>query len=161
EARPASSGDRLRGRRKEGQMRILLSAAEASSDMHGAELLRSLRELRGETGGSAVEAFGVGGPGLRAQGLHSIVDARQLLAMGFSEAISKVPRLRAALDDIAEEARRDPPNVAVLIDYPEFHFRLAARLREQGVPVVCYIPPKLWAWRPGRARKLRELYRKV
>jgi lipid-A-disaccharide synthase len=142
-------------------MRILISAAEASSDAHGAELLRALRVEFGPGRGEELRAWGVGGPKLRAQGLDARVDAAALLAMGFTEAVSRLPRLRAALDELTAAVAAERPDVAVLIDYPEFHFRLAERLRAQGVPTVCYIPPKLWAWRRRRARKLRELYRRV
>ncbi|MEK6704544.1 MAG: lipid-A-disaccharide synthase [Bdellovibrionota bacterium] len=138
-------------------LRILVSAAEASSDAHGAELLKALGRLSDRR----IEAFGIGGPKLQASGFRTVVDARELLVMGFSEIISRLPKALSALRRISDEVLRVRPDVAVLIDYPEFHLRLAKILRRRGIPTVCYIPPKLWVWRSGRLSKLRALYSKV
>lgn len=137
-------------------MKILISAAEASSDTHGAALLRALREEAG-----AVTAFGIGGPGLQAEGLRAVVDARGLLSMGFLEIVSKLPRFLRSLARVAEAARVERPDVAVVIDYPDFHFRLARRLKALGIPVIYYIPPKVWVWRRKRVRVLRERFARV
>ena len=149
-------------------MKILISAAEASSDAHGAELLRALQaELRGSGGlGAAevpevIEAFGLGGPKLQAAGLRAVVDARELLAMGFIEILGRLPRIFSALRRLSDEASLQKPDVAVVIDYPDFHFRLARRLKRLQVPVVYYIPPKVWVWRKGRIRRLRESFVKI
>lgn len=145
-------------------MKILISAAETSSDAHGAELLRELRALAASgasTSESGFEAFGAGGPKLEAAGLRRVVDAGDLLAMGFGEIIGRLPRILRALRVLAESARRQRPDVAVLIDYPDFHMRLARKLRKQGIPVVYFIPPKVWAWRSGRVRSIRELFARV
>ncbi len=140
-------------------MKLLISAAEASSDVHAAELVRALRQKLPE--GETLEIFGIGGPKLRAAGLQVLVDARELLAMGATEVLGRVPRILAALRQVAGAAEREAPDLAVVLDYPEFHFKLAARLRKLGVPVVYYIPPKLWVWRKKRIRKLRELFVRV
>lgn len=139
-------------------IRIFLSAAEASSDVHGAEVLAKLRELVGEEG---VEVSGVGGPKLQAQGLKVLVDARELLSMGFFEVFSRLPKILSALRLLEAAAEKDRPQVAVVIDYPDFHFRLAKKLKRLGIPVVYFIPPKVWAWRKGRARTLKERFAKV
>ncbi len=140
-------------------MKILISAAETSSDIHGAELLKALREHAPE--GARIEAFGIGGPKLQAEGLRALVDARELLAMGFTEIIGRIPRIVSALDQLTEAAQREKPDVAVVIDYPDFHFRLARRLKSLGVPLVYYIPPKVWVWRKGRIAELQENFRKL
>ena len=137
----------------------MISAAEASSDVHGAQLLRALKGLL--SAGEALEAFGAGGSQLRAEGLEAGVDARDLLAMGSVEVLGRLPKIRKALVQLESMARERRPEIAVLIDYPEFHLRLAARLKKLGIPVVCFIPPKLWVWRKGRIRKLRDLFAKV
>lgn len=103
----------------------------------------------------------MGGPRLQAAGLRAIVDARELLAMGFVEILGRLPRVFSALRQITEAARISKPDVAVVIDYPDFHFRLARRLNRLGVPVVYYIPPKVWVWRKKRIRRLRESFVKV
>jgi len=136
-------------------VRVLISAAEASSDMHGAQLLRALRKQSDKP----IEAFGIGGPLLQAEGLEAIVDARELLAMGFSEVLARLPQILRALARVHLEAQRRRPELAIVIDYPEFHLKLANRLQADGVPVVYLIPPKVWVWRQGRVRKLKERFK--
>jgi lipid-A-disaccharide synthase len=137
-------------------VKILISAAEASSDTHGAELLKAIREQL-----DVIDAFGIGGPKLQAQGLRTIIDARELLVMGFLEVMSRLPKIFNALNRIATVALEEKPDIAVLIDYPEFHFKLAKRLKQSGIPIVYYIPPKVWVWRKGRVKFLREFFCKV
>ena len=108
-----------------------------------------------------VDAFGIGGPKLKAAGLRSVVDARELLAMGFTEILGRLPKIFRALRLVSEAAESERPDVAVVIDYPDFHFRLAGRLKRLGIPVVYYIPPKVWVWRKGRIAKIRELFAHV
>jgi lipid-A-disaccharide synthase len=136
-------------------MKILISAAETSSDQHGAQLLKSLKRL------GAVDAFGVGGPRLRAEGLRVVVDARELLSMGFFEILGRLPRILRALRELTEAARAERPDIAVVMDYPDFHFRLAKRLLPFGFPIVYYIPPKVWVWRKSRVRVLKERFSKI
>lgn len=138
-------------------MRVLISAAETSSDSHAAELLRALRKESHET----IDAFGIGGPKLQTEGLRSVFDARELLSMGFVEILGRLPKVFAALRAVEDEAKRSRPDVAVVLDYPDFHFRLARRLSRLGIPLVYYIPPKVWAWRKGRVRFLKRYFKKV
>ena len=145
-------------------MKILISAAEASSDAHGAELLAALQKHypSGSDGQEQkLEVFGIGGPKLQAAGLKTVVDARDLLAMGFIEVLKHLPRIFSALSRLTQVVRREVPDVAVVIDYPDFHFRLAKRLSKLGVPVVYYIPPKVWVWRKGRIRFLKKYFVKI
>jgi lipid-A-disaccharide synthase len=135
----------------------LISAAETSSDLHGAALLRALQARSP----AKVEAFGIAGPALEAQGCEVIVDARELLAMGFSEVLGRMPKIVSALKKIEAAALERKPDLAVVIDYPEFHFRLGARLKKLGIPVVYLIPPKVWVWRKSRVRILRERFVKI
>lgn len=106
-------------------------------------------------------AFGIGGPRMQAEGLETLVDARELLSMGFGEVLAKLPRIFRALDTLEAQARVRAPDLAVVIDYPDFHLRLAQRLRKQAISCVYLIPPKLWVWRKGRSRKLKTLFRKL
>jgi len=140
-------------------VRILISAAETSSDNHGAELLKAIRrEIPSDI---KLEAFGIGGPKLQAAGLEAIVDARELLAMGFIEAVGHLPKLYSSLKKMKKAVRKSKPDLAIVIDYPEFHFRLAKFLRGIDVPVVYYIPPKVWVWRKGRIKKLQAYFKKI
>lgn len=138
-------------------MKILISAAETSSDAHGAQLLRALKAESGTT----VEAFGIGGPQLQAEGLRAVLDARVLLAMGFQEVLGRLPKIFTAAQMLTEAARRERPDIAVVIDYPDFHFLLARRLKKLNIPVIYYIPPKVWAWRRGRIHTLKKFFVQV
>jgi lipid-A-disaccharide synthase len=141
-------------------VKILISAAETSSDQHGAQLLRALQRECAKHGDS-LEAFGIGGPALRQAGLRVLVDARSLLVMGFLEILGRLPVIFKALRTVSSAAQTEKPDVAVVIDYPDFHFRLAKKLKGQGVPVIYFIPPKIWAWRKGRIKILRERFERV
>jgi lipid-A-disaccharide synthase len=141
-------------------VKVLISAAETSSDAHAAELLHALREKLSAQG-EELQAFGIGGPKLRSEGQEQLVDARELLSMGFLEIASRLPKILQSLDLIEKAALTRKPDVAVVLDYPDFHFRLARRLRRQGVPLIYYIPPKVWAWRKGRVRFLKKFFSKI
>jgi lipid-A-disaccharide synthase len=138
-------------------VKILISAAETSSDAHAAQLLKALRLETDEK----VEAFGIGGPMLQAEGLRQIFDSRELLSMGFVEILGRLPKIFSALRKIENEALKFRPDVAVFLDYPDFHFKLAKRLSRLGIPLIYYIPPKVWAWRTGRVRFLKRYFKKI
>ena len=137
-------------------MRVFISAAESSSDVHGAQLLAALKSLSPD-----IEAIGIGGPKLQREGLMAVVDARELMAMGFVEVLGKIRKVFRSMDRAVAEVKKNPVDVAVFIDYPDFHFRLATRFRKMGVPLVYYIPPKVWVWRKNRLRFLKENFTKI
>ena len=140
--------------------RILVSACEVSSDRHAALVLRALRE-RLASRGARLEAFGVGGPRLREGGLQAVVPAEDLLAMGGFDVLRRLGKIRRSLKLLLAEASSRRPDLALVVDYPDFHFRLAGALKSLGVPVVDYIPPKVWVWRSGRLTKMREIFAQV
>jgi lipid-A-disaccharide synthase len=131
---------------------ILIAAAEASADLHAARVLEELARLR-----PGLRAFGLGGPELRAAGLEALHQTEELSVMGISEVIPKIPRVLAILGDLAGAAAERRPRVALLVDSPDFNLRLAARLKRLGVKVVYYVSPMIWAWRPGRVRKIARV----
>ena len=141
-------------------MNILISAAESSSDAHGAELLKAIQE-QALSRGIALNAFGIGGPKLRAAGLNVVIDARQLMVMGFSEILFHLPRIFLAMRKLVKSAQELRPDLVVLIDYPEFHFILARFLSPLKIPLIYYIPPKVWAWRKGRVHFLKKYFTKI
>src|SRR6188474_3220203 len=114
-------------------MSLLLSAGEASGDLHGARLLRALREARPD-----VTAFGMGGGRLEAAGLERVVASEALSVVGITEVVEKLPAIRRALRALDEAARKRRPEGAVLIDFPDFHALLSRRLRRDGVPLIYY-----------------------
>ncbi|HLK10460.1 MAG TPA: lipid-A-disaccharide synthase [Candidatus Binatia bacterium] len=129
--------------------RVLLVAGEASGDLHGADLLRAVRARCPD-----VEVFGIGGPHLRAAGMTTVADAGEVATVGAVEAVGGLRTLLRAYRRLARELRRAPPDLCVLIDFPEFNLRLARVAKRVGVPVLYYIAPQVWAWRRGRVRKI-------
>jgi lipid-A-disaccharide synthase len=131
---------------------VLIVAAEASADLHAARALEELRRLR-----PGIRAFGVGGPRLRAAGIEALHPAEELNVMGFAEVLPKIPRILRVLRGLREAAEERRPRVALLVDSPDFNLRLARHLKRQGVKVIYYVSPMIWAWRPGRARKIARV----
>ncbi len=130
---------------------LFVCAGEASGDIHGAELLSALKRLDPD-----VEAFGVGGPQMEAEGFESIVSISEFGQAGLVEVLAHLPRLLELFDKIAAEVEKRRPSAVVLIDFPDFNLRLARRLKRAGLRVVYYVSPQLWAWRKGRIRTIRE-----
>jgi lipid-A-disaccharide synthase len=135
---------------------IMLSAGEASGDLHGGTLCRALRELS-----PGLRLVGMGGAHMAAAGMEVIVDPTGQAAVGTSEAIGRVPTLYRAYRALGRRLLADRPRALVLIDFPEFNLRLARRARRAGVPVVYFIPPQLWAWRAGRVRQMARRVTRV
>ncbi len=131
---------------------ILIVAAEASADLHAARALQELQKIR-----PGVQAFGVGGPCLRAAGLEALYPAEDLNVMGLVEVLPKIPRILAVMRGLREAAEARRPAVALLVDSPDFNLRLAKHLKALGVKVVYYVSPMIWAWRRGRARKIARV----
>ena len=133
-------------------MKILISAGEASGDRYAADLVHSLGEALPHA-----RFFGCGGPRLRETGVDAVVRTEDLAVVGLFEVIRHVPRIHGLYRRLDSAARRERPDLAILTDAPDFHLRLAARLRSMGVPVVYYVAPQVWAWRKWRIRKIRRL----
>ena len=128
---------------------ILLSAGEASGDLHGATLCRALRELH-----PGVRLIGMGGPRMAAAGMELVADVSGHAVVGTSEALGRIPRLYRAYRLLKARLIEERPRALVVIDFPEFNLRLARIAHRAGVPVVYFIPPQLWAWRRGRIRQM-------
>lgn len=101
--------------------------------------------------------FGCAGPKMRAAGVRSVVDAEALSVVGLVEVVSHIPRIYREFRKLVKAAEQERPDLAILTDSPDFHFRLAAKLKRMGVPVVYYVAPQVWAWRQGRARTMRRI----
>jgi len=135
---------------------IMLSAGEASGDLHGSTLCRALAELSPD-----VRLFGMGGARMAAAGLEVIADPTGHAVVGTSEALGRIPALYRAYRLMAARLSAERPRALVVIDFPEFNLRLASRARRAGVPVVYFIPPQLWAWRRGRIRQMARRVSRV
>jgi lipid-A-disaccharide synthase len=132
--------------------RILLSCGEASGDLYAAALVREIRTLEPEA-----RVAGLGGDRLAAAGASLVGDYRGLTVTGLAEALKVLPRSWRMYRRLVAAARRDRPDVFVAIDFPDFNFRVAAKMRRLGIPVVYYISPQLWAWRAGRMKTMRQI----
>ena len=135
---------------------LLLSCGEASGDLYAGALTRELRALAPD-----VAVSGLGGPQFAAAGGRPIADYRGLAVTGLTEAIAKIPRSLATLRRLVDHARAERPDALVVIDFPDFNFPLARRVKRLGIPVVYYISPQLWAWRSGRMKTMREVADRV
>jgi lipid-A-disaccharide synthase len=133
--------------------RVLVSALDASGDLHAADLVSALRALRPD-----LEFFGAGGAALRAAGVDILVDQRELAVAGMIEVLEIVPAALRAARCLAREARARRARLAVLVDAPDFHLRLAARLRRSGLPVLGYIGPNVMRWRRDRVHTVARRY---
>ena len=131
--------------------RLLISAGEPSGDRHAAAFLRAFRERHPD-----VQAFGLGGPRLRAEGLECLARMEDLTVVGVAEVLTRLPRALAALRRLVDEARRRAPALVVPVDFPDFNLRLASRVRRIGLPVLYYVSPQVWAWREGRVAGIRR-----
>jgi lipid-A-disaccharide synthase len=149
----ASSGARA--------LRILISAGEASGEAYGAQLIEALRRCANTEGLDAPTFFGLGGERMRSAGCETVVDANEVAVMGLAEVVSHLPRIYAAFRRLLRAVDANKPDTAVLVDFPDFNFRLAKQLHRRGVPVIYYVSPQLWAWRPGRIRLVRRYVRKM
>lgn len=136
--------------------KVMMSAGEASGDMHGASVAAALKQAAPESA-----LFGMGGAAMRGAGVRIDYDIAEYGVMGFTEVVKNLPKLFQLRDDLVELMRREKPDVLVVIDYPEFNMRLAKCAKKLGVPVFSYIPPSAWAWRRGRAKSVAKLVDRI
>jgi lipid-A-disaccharide synthase len=129
---------------------VFLVAGEPSGDALGAKLIRALNDAR--PGG--VRFAGVGGERMAAEGLQSIFPLQDIAVMGLTEVLPQLPRIVRRLRQAVRTIREQRPAVLVTIDAPSFCLRIARPARALGIPVVHYVAPQLWAWRPERVKKL-------
>jgi lipid-A-disaccharide synthase len=132
-------------------LRIGILAAEASGDLLGAGLMQGVLACRPD---AVFE--GVGGERMRAAGLDSWVPMERLSVMGLVEVLRHLPGLLRLRRELAQRWLRDPPDLFIGVDAPDFNLGLEQRLRAAGIPTAHYVSPTVWAWRPGRVKALRR-----
>lgn len=134
-------------------LKIAIVAGEESGDLLGADLVAALRKKTGRE----IELVGVGGRHLEAEGLRSLFDADQIALMGVSAVLRDLPRLLRRISQTAGTIARERPDCLVTIDSPDFTLRVARKVRaaNPAIPIVHYICPSVWAWRPGRAPAMK------
>lgn len=133
--------------------KIVLIATEESGDLLGASLMKVLRQRLGD----AAEFRGVGGRGMAREGLVSLFPIEELAIVGFSAVIKQVPKILRLIKKTVDAVTGFAPDMLVIIDSPDFTHRVAKRVRarDPSIPIVNYVSPSVWAWRPGRARAMR------
>jgi lipid-A-disaccharide synthase len=135
--------------------RIFLVAGEESGDQLGAKLMRALRE---RLGADAIGFEGVGGHRMAGEGLTSLFPLDEIAVMGISAVVPRIPTILNRIARTADAALRSKPDVLVIIDSPDFTHRVARRVRagDASIPIIDYVSPSVWAWRPGRAKAMRS-----
>lgn len=131
-------------------MRIFLSAGEPSGDLHAANLVRELRK-RGP-----LEAVGLGGTRLAAEGCNLLRDMSELAVVGFFPVVARLPEFFRLLAQVKRELDEHRPDAVVLIDFPGFNWHVARAAKERGIPVFYYGLPQLWAWASWRVHKVQK-----
>jgi lipid-A-disaccharide synthase len=134
----------------------MISCGEPSGDLYAAALATEIRRLD-----PAAVVTGFGGDRLRAAGADLVGDFAGLSVTGLVEVARVLPRTYATYRRLVADAAATRPDVLVAVDFPDFNFTLARAIRKRGVPVVYYISPQLWAWRPGRMKTMRRIADRV
>jgi lipid-A-disaccharide synthase len=134
---------------------IFISAGEASGEHYGALLVSALeRQLAAR--GLRAEFIGMGGDRMAAAGLQPIVRSEDMAVMGLTEVLLHLPRIYREFRRLKQAIRARRPAVAILIDFPEIHFRLAREFHRLGIPVIYFVSPQLWAWKQHRIELVRK-----
>ncbi len=138
--------------------RILIVAGEVSADRYGARLVQKLHSLHGS---NAIGFYGTGGDEMQNAGVRLLCHVRDLAHIGAREALSSLRTYYGAYRRLVNDSIAQPPDLAILLDFPEFNLRLAKKMKRLGVRVIYYIGPQIWAWRSGRIRTIRKYVDKM
>ncbi|MGA7343873.1 MAG: lipid-A-disaccharide synthase [Terracidiphilus sp.] len=139
---------------------LFISAGEASGEHYGALLVAALKRKLAANG-RAGEFFGMGGERMEAAGLSRVVHSEDMAVMGLTEVVLHLPRIYGEFRKLKRAIRARRPDVAVLIDFPEIHFRLAREFHRLGVPVIYFVSPQLWAWKKHRIKLVQQFVRRM
>jgi lipid-A-disaccharide synthase len=131
--------------------KILIIAAEASSCMYAKMFMDKWSVLHPHT-----EYFGIGDKEMSSKSMHCLGFAEDLAVVGLQEVIAHFPEIKKTFNNILDEAKKEKPKFALLLDYPGFNLRLAKRLKAMDIHVVYYISPQLWAWKKGRVEQVKK-----
>jgi lipid-A-disaccharide synthase len=131
--------------------KIFLSAGEASGEYYGTLVMAALRQLA-----PGADFFGLGGRRMEALGFRPIVRSEDVAVMGITEVVRHMPRIYREYRRLRASIAAEKPDVAILIDFPDVNLSLARRLKRQGVPVIYFVSPQLWAWKKYRIRSVQR-----
>ena len=124
--------------------KIMVVAGEASGDAHAAKLVRAIREL---APGTDFEFFGATSHRLREAGVEEIVNADDFSVVGLPEIARALPMFWKDFQKLKQTAAERRPDAVILVDFPDFNLKLAKSLKKQGLKIIYYISPQIWAWR--------------
>ncbi len=130
----------------------MISCGEPSGDLYAGALVAALRSREPD-----IDVFGLGGEQLLAAGGRLVANFHGLSVTGLTEALRVLPRSWATMRTLVAAAREQRPDALVVIDYPDFNFRLMTAIKRLGVPVIYYVSPQLWAWRAGRIKTMKKV----
>lgn len=131
---------------------IMISAGEASGDIHAAHALQALRNR-----GTEFDSFGMGADHLKAAGMELTLDCRDLAVIGIVDVLINYPRFMRRLATLRQTMKDRQPDLLVIVDYPDFNLKLAETARALSIPVLFYISPQIWAWRKKRIHRIGNL----
>ena len=137
-------------------MKYYIIAGEASGDLHGSNLIRELRQLD-----TAAEIRAWGGDQMQAAGANIVKHYRDLAFMGFAEVIMNLRTIFRNLAFCKKDILDYKPDTLVLIDYPGFNLRIAEWAHQQGIKVLYYISPQVWAWKENRVKMMKQCIDKM
>ncbi len=132
--------------------KLMFSAGESSGDQHAANMFLELKKHQ-----PAIEGIGMGGAKMAQAGIDVRYDSSQIAVIGLVEVIRHYGEIRRALTLMQQLVSAERPDLLVCVDYKEFNFKLARYAKQQGVKVLFYVSPQVWAWRPGRVKKYGEV----
>jgi lipid-A-disaccharide synthase len=136
--------------------KILLVAGEVSGDLHGSHLVEAIQSIDPE-----IQFFGVGGEGLKRVGMKLLYPSQSLSVVGITEVLLKLRPILRALRGLKKSLDRERPDLIILIDFPDFNLRLAKVAHRRGIPILYYVSPQVWAWRPKRIKLIARLVKKM
>jgi len=132
-------------------MHLFISAGEPSGDLHGANLIRALKQID-----PTVRCVGFGGDKMEAAGCRLLFPLTRLAVMWFLRAILNIFTFLRLLKQAKKYFHDEKPDAVIIIDFPGFHWQLAKRAHAEGIPVYYFVPPQLWAWAGWRIKKMKK-----
>jgi lipid-A-disaccharide synthase len=136
--------------------KILLVAGETSGDLHGTHLVEAIQRID-----PGIRFSGIGGEGLKSVGMKILYHSQSLSVVGITEVFIRLGSVLKALWTLRESLRREKPDLVILIDFPDFNLQFARMAHRRKVPILYYISPQIWAWRPNRIKLIARLVKKM
>ena len=134
------------------QFKFMIIAGEVSGDMHAAGIIRAVKKQMPDT-----QFFGIGGKEMRSAGAETAYDVNDMAVIGFTDVIQRLGFFRKVFKQMIHTAKTRKPDAVILVDYPGFNLRFAARMHKMGIKTIYYICPQVWAWNISRIPKMAKI----